>query len=70
MSVPIKTINIWTDDTQDSLQGCLDATDHSTFKEATNNIHKDTETVSDYTSWCTSICAPKFPNQKPWFNTD
>lgn len=45
------------------------------FKEATDNIHDYTETVSDYINWCTSICIPSrtvhvFPNQKPWFNGD
>ncbi len=45
------------------------------FKEATNNIHEYTDTVSSYIDWCTSICIPSrtihvFPNQKPWFNAD
>lgn len=45
------------------------------FKEATDNIHDYTETVSDYISWCTSLCVPVrtvhiFPNQKSWFNAD
>ncbi|XP_073720820.1 uncharacterized protein [Misgurnus anguillicaudatus] len=71
--VTIKTVNTWTDSAQASLQGCLEATDWNIFKEATDDIHEYTEAVSDYISWCTSICAPPrtvrvFPNQKPWFN--
>ena len=74
--VTIKTVNTWTDwSAQASLQGCLAATDWNIFRDATDNIHDYTETVSDYISWCTSICAPPrsvrvFPNQKPWFNGD
>jgi hypothetical protein len=73
--VTIKTVNTWTDSAQASLQGCLEATDWNIFRDATDNIHDYTETVSDYISWCTSICAPPrsvrvFPNQKPWFNGD
>ena len=45
------------------------------FREATSNIHDYIETVSDYISWCASICVPSktvrvFLNQKPWFYTD
>ncbi|KAK0146755.1 hypothetical protein N1851_013962 [Merluccius polli] len=65
-TITIKTVNTWT--AQVSLQGCLEATDWNIFREATDNIHDYTETVSDYISWCTSVCV--FPNQKPWFNGD
>ncbi|KAI2645121.1 hypothetical protein H4Q32_027825 [Labeo rohita] len=73
--VTVRTINTWTDGAIASLEGCFEATDWNTFKEAANDIHEYTETVSDYISRCTSICAPpktvrRFPNQKPWFNRD
>jgi len=73
--VTVRTVKIWTDSATAKLQGCLELTDMNIFKEATSNIHDYTETVSDYISWCTSICVPSktvrvFPNQKPWFNTD
>ena len=66
---------MWTDSAVAELQGCLEATDMDVFKEATDNIHDYTETVSGYIEWCTSICIPTrttrvFPNQKPWFNAD
>lgn len=53
-----RTVNAWTDSAMASLQGYLDATDTNIFKEATDNIHDYTETVSDYISWCTSLCVP------------
>ncbi len=45
------------------------------FKEATDDIHEYTDTVSSFIDWCTSICIPSrtirvFPHQKPWFNAD
>ncbi|TNN68279.1 hypothetical protein EYF80_021462 [Liparis tanakae] len=43
--VLVRTFNTWTDGAQASLQGCFEATDWSTFKVATNNIHKYTETI-------------------------
>ncbi len=73
--VRVRTVMRWTDSALGELQGCLEATDMNIFKEATNNIHEYTDTVSSYIDWCTSICIPSqtirvFPNQKPWFNAD
>jgi len=71
----VRTVNMWTDNALMELQGCLEATDMNIFKEATDNIHEYTDTVSSYIDWCTSICIPSrtirvLPNQKPWFNAD
>lgn len=45
------------------------------FNMASDSTHEYSETVSDYISWCTSICIPYrsvcvLPNQKPWFNAE
>jgi len=71
----VRTVNMWTDNALMELQGCLEATDMNIFKEATDNIHDYTDTVSSNIDWCTSICIPSrtirvLPNQKPWFNAD
>lgn len=71
----VRTVNMWTDTTLEELQGCLEATDMNIFREASDNIHKYTDTVSSYIEWYTSICIPSrtirvLPNQKPWFNAD
>lgn len=71
-SVTVKTMKMWTDSALADLQGCLEATDMAIFKEASENIHEYTDTVSSYIDWCTSIYVPShtfrvFPNQKPWF---
>ena len=44
------------------------------FKEATTDIHEYTETISDYITFCKSLCIPtktitSYPNDKLWFNT-
>ncbi|XDV41036.1 hypothetical protein PO909_009977 [Leuciscus waleckii] len=70
-----KVVNIWTESALMNLQGCLEATDMNVFKDASEDIHDYTETVSYYINWCTSICVPSrtvriFPNQKRWFNGD
>lgn len=68
--VTVRTVKMWTDDALAELQGCLEATDMSIFKEAADNIHEYADTVSSYIDWCTSICIPSrticvYPNQKP-----
>lgn len=71
----VRTVNMWTDSALEELRGCLEATDMNIFREASDNIHEYTDTVSSYIEWCTSICIPSrtirvLPNQKPWFNAD
>lgn len=39
---------MWTDDALAELQGCLDATDMSIFKEATDNIREYADTEQLY----------------------
>ena len=51
-----------------------ECTDWGVFKEAATNIHKYTETVSDYITFCEGLCIAtktitSYPNDKPWFNT-
>ncbi len=50
---------MWTDTALAELQGCLEATDMNIFKEATDNVHKYTDTVCSYIDWCT------FPIRSP-----
>lgn len=57
-SVTVRTVKMWTDSALADLQGCLEATDMAIFKEASENIHEYTDTVSSYIDWCTSICVP------------
>lgn len=66
---------MWTDDALAELQGCLEATDKSIFKEVIDNIHEYADTVSSYIDWCTSMGIPSrtirvYPNPNPWFNAD
>ena len=58
----------------ETLCGCFKCTDWGVFKEAATDIHKYTETVSDYITFCNGLRIPtipitSYPNDQPWFNT-
>ncbi|KAI2660088.1 LINE-1 retrotransposable element ORF2 protein [Labeo rohita] len=70
----VKTVRRWTNETERVLQACFEWTDWSVFEAATTDLHKLTETVTSYVSFCEHICIPSGTyltcnNDKPWFTT-
>ena len=71
----IKTVKVWSQDATEKLRGCFEATDWGTFSESASDLHEYTETVTDYISFCESVCIPtktvkSYGNDKPWFTKD
>ncbi len=53
----VKTVKIWTNETERVLQACLDLTDWSVFEADANNLDELTETVTSYIYVFVRICA-------------
>ena len=70
-----KTVNLWTEETTQVLQECLDTTDWDMFKEKTRDIHELTDKISCYLHCCeknviTSKEIKCYPNNKPWVSME
>ena len=69
-----KSICKWDDQSVAALQGCLECTDWSVFKETATDIDEYTDSVTSYISFCEQLCIPTktvtiYGNNKPWFKT-
>jgi len=58
MKKKFKTIQQWTDDSIDRLQGCFKATDWNNLIEPSSNINEQVDTVSSYISFCVDTIVP------------
>ncbi|XP_055863995.1 uncharacterized protein LOC106080210 isoform X1 [Biomphalaria glabrata] len=66
-----KNVQEWTQDNILKLQGCLDCTDWSLFKETTSNLEEWVDAVTNYIKFCENMCVSTksikiYPNNKPW----
>ena len=66
-----RTVQRWSEESDEALQDCFASTDWSVFED--NNINTHTDTVICYIGKCIDDVVPKvsvrtFPNQKPWIN--
>ncbi len=64
----VKTVKIWTNETERVLQACLSLTDWSVFEAAANDLDE----LTSYSSFCEDMCIPTKTyitniNDKPWF---
>ncbi|KAK2921577.1 hypothetical protein Q8A73_001062 [Channa argus] len=75
-----KQVKLWTPETETTLQDCFALTDWDVFKAATTledssiSVQDYAEYVTGYISTCVDNIVPtilirKFPNQKPWINS-
>ncbi|KAK2905565.1 hypothetical protein Q8A73_009508 [Channa argus] len=75
-----KQVKLWTPETETTLQDCFALTDWDVFKAAatledsSNSVQDYAEYVTGYISTCVDNIVPtiqisKFPNQKPWINS-
>ena len=71
-----KTIKTWSNEAEDALKGCFEATDWNALCQPHgDNINAMTECVTDYINFCVDIIVPTrtvkcFPNNKSWITTD
>lgn len=68
-----KTVNIWTEDSMETLKGCFLCTDWSIFHQL--ELDEATDTISDYINFCVDNVVEKkdvvvYPNNKPYFTKD
>lgn len=66
-----KTIQQWTPEACERLQGCFDCTDWTAFSQDEDDVTKITDSVCSYISWCVESIIPRktiqvFSNNKPW----
>lgn len=77
----IKQVKLWTPETESALQDCFALTDWDVFEAAATledssvSVQDYAEYVTGYISTCVDNIVPtiqirKFPNQKPWINTE
>ena len=71
----VKTIKVWNEDAEVSLQGCFDCTDWEVFYESSNSIEELVDVISEYILFCEDTVVPTktvkiYPNNKPWFNNN
>ena len=71
-----KTIKTWSNEAEDALRGCFEATDWNVLCEPHgDDINALTECVTDYINFCVDTIVPTrtvrcFPNNKPWITSD
>ena len=69
----IRSIQRWTEQSDEALCDCFQTTDWGIFRDAAVNIHEYTEFVLGYICKCIDDVVQRmnvrtFPNQKPWVN--
>ena len=67
----IKTVPIWTVESQEHLKDCFETTDWNVFSDNCSDIDELTDTVNSYVNFCTDIFTVHktikfYPNNKPW----
>jgi len=67
--VTTRNIRVWSEEVTLTLQGCLESTDWEVFIESSRDIHKVTDVVSSWITYCEDIVVPvksvrTIPNSK------
>ena len=74
--VTTRTVRRWSQETNELLQGCFEATDWDVLCEPHgNNIDSMTDCITEYISFCVDNVVPArkvrcFANNKPWNTCD
>ncbi len=66
-------VNVWTEDSMETLKGCFLCTDWSIFQQL--ELDDATDTISDYINFCVDNVVEKkdvvvYPNNKPYITKD
>ena len=71
-----RAVRRWSQEAEDSLQGCFEATDWDVLCDAQGeDIGSITDCITDYINFCTDTIIPTrtvrcYPNNKPWVTKD
>ena len=71
----VRNVQSWDAGNIDTLQGCLECTDWTIFKDSTTSLDEYADSVTSYVKFCVDTCIPvrsirSYSNQKPWVNND
>lgn len=66
-----KQIQVWDEDSIETLKGCLECTNWTIFEDSSADLHEQTDAISGYIDFCVSAVIPTkiikvYPNNKPW----
>ena len=69
--VVTRTVKVWSTESTQQLQACLECTDWHVFLDSSDSIDSATDVISDYITFCKDMLIPEktvkiYPNNKPW----